>query len=397
MIKILKYNLIILALLVVVIELSTRTISWVSGKGFFLGLEELEAWDKSVASLYAWHPFTGFRFSENVAFRGGAPGQINRSSVQTDEHGFLSDGEPLDYLKGENEIRIATIGGSTTANIGLDFDKNWPGRIGELIQQAHPDKKITIINAGTPGFDTSQSIGNLALRVMPFEPDVVIIYHAYNDLKAIGENTSFKPDYSHFHNRPHGYHEQPGIIERLLNESMFYVRMKNRKRAQDEKIAESEVLKALNGEGNRIDVVPAIARQTFDQHMRSMIGIARAGGAEVVLSTFATLHDPNLDYTKEESFAAQSDFQKNSFFYLLHFTPGLTVNGIFSGINQYNELIAEIANEEKIPLVDAGRLVPHSRTYFIDRVHFSEAGAERMAQSFYPAVEMVLKNKGLVE
>ena len=162
-------------------------------------------------------------------------------------------------------------------------------------------------------------------------------------------------------------------------------------------IARAEVLQSLAGEGNRIDMVPAIARQTFEQHMRSLTGIARAGGAAVVLSTFATLHDPNLDYTKEESFAVQSDFQKNSFFSLLHFTPGLSVNGIFSGIRQYNELIVEIADEEKIPLVDAGKLVPHSETYFVDRVHFSEAGAEKMAQSFYPTVELVLKNKGLVE
>jgi hypothetical protein len=47
------------------IELTTRTISWVSGKGFTLSLHELEPYDKEVESLYQWHPFTGMTFMPN--------------------------------------------------------------------------------------------------------------------------------------------------------------------------------------------------------------------------------------------------------------------------------------------------------------------------------------------
>ena len=78
------------------------------------------------------------------------------------------------------------MGGTESAN---------PDLIGELLRNRFPDHTITVINAATPGFDTSQSIGNLALRVMPFEPDVVIVYHAYNDLKMIRTDRPFKPDY----------------------------------------------------------------------------------------------------------------------------------------------------------------------------------------------------------
>jgi lysophospholipase L1-like esterase len=397
MIKILKYNLIVLVLLVTVIELSTRAISWVNGKGFFLGLHELEAWDRGVSDLYAWHPFTGFRFNKSMKFQGSHPNQPTTSIKQTNEHGFLSDGESLGYRKGENEIRIATIGGSTTANLNLNYIDNWPGRIGALVQQAHPDKKITVINAAIPGFDTSQSIGNLALRVMPFEPDVVIIYQAYNDLKVTREDNTFEPDYTHRHDTPYGYHEQPGIVERLMNESMLYVRMKNRSREQDRLIAHTEKIQTLMGQGNRMDVVPELVSRTFEQHMRSMVGIARAGGAEVVLSTFATLHDINLDYTKYETVQGLSDFQRKALFGVLQFTADLSINGVFSGIKQYNGLIVKIADEEEIPLVDAGMLIPHNETYFLDRVHFTAAGAEKMAQAFFPAVDIVLKYKGLVE
>ena len=85
--------------------------------------------------------------------------------------------------KAKDEIRIATIGASTTANLNLNYEDNWPGKLGALLQSEFPDKQVTVINAGIPGFNTAQSIGNLTLRVLRFSPDVVIIYHAYNDLK----------------------------------------------------------------------------------------------------------------------------------------------------------------------------------------------------------------------
>ena len=75
----------------------------------------------------------------------------------------------------------------------------------------------------------------------------------------------------------------------------------------------------------------------------------------------------------------------------------MSINGVFSGISEYNGLITEIAKQEQTQLVDTANLLPHSATFFTDRVHFTEAGAEKMAQSFYPVVDAALKKKGLVK
>ncbi len=363
-------------------ELLTRTVSWISGKGFTLALHELEAYDPGISKIYQWHPFTGMTFRPSILFEGSHPYQKKKALVLVNNRGFLAKDKTLPYEKAANEIRIATVGGSTTASIGLSFEENWPGQLGSLLQQAFPNKKITVINAGVPGFDTAQSIGNLALRVMPFDPDLVIIYHAHNDLKAIRTDTVFKPDYSHIHNAPFGYHKKPSFLIRLLNRSMFYVRVRNRYR----QLAKIKRIENAVKDDTRLSTVPAAAERAFAQHMRSLIAVARAGGAKVILSSFATLHDPYRDYSTRDALAELSDFSKKELHNLFRFIPGLTIEGYFKAITRYNEVLKHITTEEKTGWVDNANKVPHHREYFVDRVHFSPTGAALMAQSFLPVV-----------
>ncbi len=391
------YNVLIFFTLIVTIELATRTISWASGNGFTLSLHELEPYDRKIKAIYQWHPFTGFIFSESTSFVGSHPNQESKAFIETDKYGFLANDNELEYNKLANEIRIATIGGSTTANIHLQFEKNWPGHIGDSLQKNFPNKHFRIINAGVPGFDTSQSVTNLALRVMPFKPDIVIIYHAYNDLKAIQKNIAFRPDYSHIHTIPYGFHKEHNFILKMLNKSMFYVRMRNKKREINSVLSKLDGLYDPMTATNRISSIPKFAEHTFEQHIRILINIARAGGSKVILSTFATLHEPKLDYTKPETIHSLSDFQKQNLGSLLDFAPGLTLEGIFKGFSRYNDVIRNIAAEEKCVLVDNAIDLPHEDKYFVDRVHFSEAGAEFMANNIYSTIVQVLRDSRLLQ
>lgn len=363
-------------------ELLTRTVSWFSGAGFTLALHELDGNDRAVNAIYKWHPFVGFTFRPDGLIEGSHPRQPEKPLLLVDSHGFLAEDQGLVREKGAGEIRIATIGGSTTAGLNLSFEENWPGRLGALLQQALPGKTIRVINAGIPGFDTAQSIGNLALRVMPFNPDVVVIYHAYNDLKVIRPNIAYNPDYSHVHRKPYGFHKEPPWLIRLLNRSMFYVRMRNKYRQIQ---ALNSPVGANDGQ-ERLRAVPALAARTFKQHLQSLVAIAQLGGAKVVLSSYATLHDLQRDYTDREVVDTLSAMQKQELNQLTNFTSGLTLNGIFEGIREYNKLIEVVAKRNNTGWVDNARLVPHETEYFVDRVHFASRGAARMAENLLPAV-----------
>jgi hypothetical protein len=139
-------------------------------------------------------------------------------------------------------------------------------------------------------------------------------------------------------------------------------------------------------QNKRATSIPAEASAAFEQHVRSLVGIARSGGAEVVLSSFATLHDPVLDYSLPEVEKKLSELQKREVSSLLYFTPGLALVTIFEGLKLYNNILRKIAIEEKTGWVDNARLVPHQDRYFVDRVHFSRSGAAQMANNFLPVV-----------
>jgi lysophospholipase L1-like esterase len=380
-----------------VIELTTRTVSWVTGKGFVLSLHELEPYDRAIESIYRWHPFTGIIFRPNNRFLGSHPNSKKKALIFVDKHGFLAKDQPLEYEKPENEIRIATIGASTTANLHLSFEENWPGYLSMLVQEAIPNRHIRVINAAVPGFDTAQSIGNLSLRVIPFKPDVVIIYHAYNDLKAVRPNITFKPDYSHFHTKPYGYHKKPNVLIRSLHSSMFYVRTRNEYREYGKKRKRYGELTHKKGSKGRISYIPQEAVQIFEQHVRSLVSIAKAEGAIVIVSSFATLHEPNLDWSSSSVLKHLTEFQRRDLYSLLHFTPGLTLEAIFAGFNSYNSVLERLAIQEKIGWVDNASLIPHEDSYFVDRVHLSVEGAKRMAQNLLPVVLRELKDQNLLE
>ncbi len=375
-------TLVVLTVFFGTVELLTRTVSWFTGEGFTLALHELDAYDPAVNDVYQWHPFVGFTFRPDTVAEGGHPRQSKIVEKSIDSHGFLASDQGLTRSKDNGEIRIAMIGGSTTANVNLSFDENWPGRLGALLRQALPGKTVRVINAGIPGFDTAQSIGNLALRVVPFDPDVVVIYHAYNDLKMVRPNIAYLPDYSHVHRKPYGFHKEPAWFVRLLNRCMFYVRMRNKYRQMS---ALTTPAGAKDGQ-ERLRAVPLLAARTFEQHLQSLVGIAQAGGAKVVLSSYATLHDLQPDYSDRDVVGALSAMEKEELYMLAQFTPGLTVNGIFEGIKEYNKIIESVAKRNNTGWVDNARLIPHQTEYFADRVHFTSRGAARMAENLLPAV-----------
>ncbi|MEM7540763.1 MAG: SGNH/GDSL hydrolase family protein [Pseudomonadota bacterium] len=359
------------------VEIATRAISWARGNGFFLALHELDPSDNAVASIYRWHPSTGFTLRPNSNIEGGHPNQVRKSFLTVNEYGFLADTQHYSYLKETNEIRIATIGGSTTAMLSLNYEDNWPGMIANTLR-ATLGRRISLINAGTPGFDTSQSIPNLALRVLPFAPDIVIIYHAYNDLKATRPANGFAPDYSHIHMHPHGAHARPPAWQRLANMSMFYVRARNRNRG-----AEAQMAK-IQANGSRSDIVPVLAIETFRSNLRSMVAMAQASGARVVLVTFATLYGTPERWLSGER--PMSDLQRAESAAVLQFVPGLTFRGVMSGLRQFNAAIRDIARERQTLLVDMAKLLPEKEDLFIDRVHFSAQGAKQFATLLAPVV-----------
>jgi hypothetical protein len=72
-----------------------------------------------------------------------------------------------------------------------------------MLRQQYPDVTIEVQNAGSAWYTTAHLLIDYQLLVRQFEPDLIIVFEAINDLYrsfsppwwAVGE---FRPDYSHY-------------------------------------------------------------------------------------------------------------------------------------------------------------------------------------------------------
>jgi lysophospholipase L1-like esterase len=123
------------------------------------------------------HPYVVYTFSPDLP-------EIN-------EWGFtFSDDIPLE--RSPRTLRIVTLGGSTTAG-----PEAWPYHLGKLLTEHNPRKTVEILNFGTGGWTSAESMVAFATLGQSFNPDIVIVHHAVNDLDPLMRR-DFRPDYAHF-------------------------------------------------------------------------------------------------------------------------------------------------------------------------------------------------------
>ena len=102
----------------------------------------------------------------------------NSSSFSTNSDGLRSD--EITLPKPKDAFRILCIGGSTTEE-GSSNETTYPSLMRSCLQQAFPDHKIEVINAGLSGISSDWHLLRLK-DYLAYEPDMVIIHVGVNDL-----------------------------------------------------------------------------------------------------------------------------------------------------------------------------------------------------------------------
>lgn len=95
-------------------------------------------------------------------------------------HGFISTPD-IHSSKPDSVTRIVFLGGSSAAGTGITLkdEDTWPWRVNELLKK---EGYITdFINGALGGYTTFESFGLLFSRLRFFNPDVVVVYHGWND------------------------------------------------------------------------------------------------------------------------------------------------------------------------------------------------------------------------
>lgn len=109
------------------------------------------------------------------------PGRYDKAKT-VNRWGFISTPD-LPLEKPSDTLRIVFLGGSSTAGTGLNLpdEHTWPWQLIERLRR-ESGRNIDFINAALGGYCSFESYGRLWSRLRFFQPDIVILYHGWNEM-----------------------------------------------------------------------------------------------------------------------------------------------------------------------------------------------------------------------
>ena len=134
------------------------------------------------------HPMARWAHIDGFCAYRGIPGEYLSHQKTINRDGFFSTPQ-ISREKGPRTLRIAFLGGSSTAGTVpvLPDEETWPWLVARELDRLLPDRDVDFINAAAPGYSTFESYGRLWSRIRFFEPDVVVVYHGWNDMYYFGD------------------------------------------------------------------------------------------------------------------------------------------------------------------------------------------------------------------
>jgi hypothetical protein len=306
---------------------------------------------------YRGHPFLQFTGRPSIP---NAEKQIFEKRKKFNNFGFRGDRDFI-YEKPLNVIRIATLGGSTTAN---EYPKLMEGFLNKNFSSSQ--KQIEVLNFGTPFWMTAHSLVNFVLNVVDFQPDYAVIHHAWNDRKVRRPTSLYRGDYAHALKVFEPSSSLVDLVDRyLLRVSVIYRYIRFRVgRPAWTFIGHS----TLSFPPERTDLTNPDELKPYRRNLETMIDLATLRGIEIVLTTMPHSIDP----------------QKQWFSHTKH-------------IDQCNEIIRDIARKygEKILFVDLDQLMTgQMEEVFRDVAHVTNTGRAFKAHQIGYAILKDLTNSG---
>ncbi len=309
------------------------------------------------------------------------PGLSGLSGVQRftiNAQGFR--GDVLQSPKPPREHRVFLIGGSTT-ECGIIDDARAP----HTKAQALLGGNFKVINAGHSGDASYDHVAVLAHHIAHLEPDTIVLKAGVNDLIASIRGR----DYLHL--RPHNpiRLQDPTLLRMLLMRAQLARRIwsvsnpiKARISSQLAQDAPVQTIYRTTAERCQKRQVtsepPPLQLDAFRRNLRSIIGLARAHRARVILATQPSSWDGPA--------AAQAWHWMTC-----HGAQRFDHRKMAAALNEYNRVIRELARAEGAPLLDLAARFPRSLELLYDDVHLNQKGSDAFAAAIAGAVRASLQ------
>jgi len=280
-------------------------------------------------------------------------------------HGMRGPETPLDKPPGVTRIMI--YGGSHVFDLNRSDTDDWPRAVEELLQQAGMDQ-VEVINAGIPGNGSADAIGHLLAGAHRFQPDMVVLDVAWNDLKQFSSDEPLFHQIEPFSGSYRSKYRN-GLDRLLSRNSRLYLMVRSGVISLNQQLRWGAGALGPEGvirEGETKSNISGNGRRQVELNLRTFVSVARNVGAQPVLVTQPTL--VRCDNTEAERSRIQSGY--------VHMTHELLCTE-YAGIH---ELVRQVGRDTSTPVIDAATQVEATLANFSDHVHATAAGSEKIAQ-----------------
>jgi lysophospholipase L1-like esterase len=289
-----------------------------------------------------------------------------RGPVAINAQGFR--GPEIEVPKPRGRVRLAFLGGSTTYGASASSNETtWPSVVCQGLRARHPELEFDYANGGVPGYTTEQSLVNLRARIAPLAPDVVVIYHATNDITHDTRELAqarglWEPDT--------GDASDPGLSlawHLLVKNARYWLR--------PERAAERQLA-----------VDTAELARGFEERLRTLVRASAEVAPVVALVTFS--HRAR----REQPPDVQREACRSSLYYM----PFMSVPSLLDAFEAYNDAIRRAAATGAL-LVEDEHAIPADERHYTDSVHFTDEGCARMAERILAGLERSPAFQALLE
>jgi lysophospholipase L1-like esterase len=281
-------------------------------------------------------------------------------------------GAELTRDKPRGTRRLVCLGQSETFGLWESEGGEWPSRLARLVKAKYP--QVEVINASVVGMGRNSRQPYIQKYVLPIQPDLVVLY-----MNGLADGTS--PD------QPMSSRRATSAPKTVPN-SRILPKLKRlfhsilprdldtaaQTWAVDRRVRKLERTK-LRGRAPR-DALQLENVRRFENHVRTVVQYLRENGVMPILATYPTLVN--------ETNAAQ--------YHLIigrtrEYYADFSEKGLFDIVSKTNGAVRRVAAELRVPLVDVASTMPKNTDFLEDQVHYSDRGAEFVAESVFGVVE----------
>ena len=273
-------------------------------------------------------------------------------------------------VKPKNTFRVICMGESTTENEVSynDYKIHYPLILQRMLQQKYPNKNIEVINISYAAYSSAHLLVLLLLDVISWKPDLIIISQNINDLDAAywsGLNYDYSNKYGTQQFLP-DYYEKFTTLNVLFQWSSFYWYLEDRIRYYSEKFQQKKKLTKISY-GNK---PPELGREIYKRNLLNFYYIANKWNIPVLYST-----QPLNSITGSFGYFFQTENNK---------TVRLPLDSERKEHHEvYNKIIKEVAKSTNSYFLDNDSLMGGNPKYFIDEVHYTKLGIEKLSKDYF--------------